>query len=320
MNKKIDYLRLSITDKCNLNCLYCTPLERSELLTHDEVLRYEEMTGIVEAFVASGIRKVRITGGEPLIKKNIADLVGMLKGINGLEEISMTTNGVYLSEMAYRLKDAGLDRINISIDTLKEDKYSVITGKDCFKDVWRGINSALESGLRPVKLNVVIMKGRNDEEIPDFVRLTMNYNINVRFIEFFQTNERSEGLVDYYMGTAEIMEKIEADFGEMEPICGVKGNGPAEYYKVRGSKGTIGFISSSSGYFCGQCNRVRLDCAGRVFPCLFSGCVCDLRHLLRRGRSKEEIIMRIKNIFTEKSKHNKKMINSCNVEMSSMGG
>jgi len=229
--KNVDYLRLSITDRCNLNCLYCTPLEKKEFLTHDEILRYEEMARLVNVFSRLGVKKVRVTGGEPLMKKNITDLVRMLKEIKDIEEVAMTTNGVYLKDLAYELKKAGLDRVNISLDTLKKEKYINLTGRDCFEDVRSGICRAMEAGLNPVKLNVVVMKGINDDEILDFARLTLQYPLNIRFIEFFPTSKRSEELTYRIIQNAEVKKKITDYFGELEQVSGVKGNGPAEYYR-----------------------------------------------------------------------------------------
>ncbi|MBL7071426.1 MAG: GTP 3',8-cyclase MoaA [Candidatus Omnitrophica bacterium] len=319
MKNKIDYLRLSITDRCNLNCLYCTPLKKDQFLTHDEVLRYEEMVKIVEAFVTMGVRYVRITGGEPLIKKNITDLVSMIRDIKGLREIALTTNGIGLKDKARQLKEAGLDRINISINTLKEERYIDIAGRDYFKEVWAGIHSALKSGLDPIKLNVVVMKGINDDEILDFVRLTFRYPLNIRFIELFPTTERSEGLTYHMMKNTEIKEKILDQFGEMRRSFDINGNGPAEYYRLKDSMGLIGFINSSSDNFCNECNRVRIDCAGRISPCLFSGHIYDLRNALRNGKN-DELSLSIKDIFEMKSEYNKNAINNRKVEMSSIGG
>jgi len=206
--KKIDYLRLSITDRCNLNCIYCDPRKKKRFLTHEEVLRYEEMCRLVKLCVELGIEKVRITGGEPLIKKDIIKLVAMLKRVNGLKELAMTTNGVYLRENARGLKEAGLDRINISLDTLREEKYAAITGGDYFKRVWEGIHESLEAGLAPVKLNMVVMKGVNDDEITAFAGLTLKYPLSVRFIEFFPATRRSRELTRCLLENAEVKERI----------------------------------------------------------------------------------------------------------------
>ncbi|MCG2712319.1 MAG: GTP 3',8-cyclase MoaA [Candidatus Omnitrophica bacterium] len=319
-NIAIDYLRLSITDLCNLNCMYCTPLEKSRFLTHDDVLRYEEMARLVRIFTRAGINKVRLTGGEPLIKRGVVDLVKMLKGIEELKEISMTSNGILLKNLAPSLKAAGLDRINISLDTLRKDRFKKICGKDAFDDVWAGVEEAIKCGFDPVKLNVIPMQGVNDDELPDFARLTLEYPLIIRFIEFFHTNQRSEKLISSLISSVKTKKIIEQRFGVMNPIDSVQGNGPARYYKLSKAKGAIGFISGSTGNFCGNCNRIRVDCAGRISPCLFSGQVCDTRGLLRGDSSDDLIKEQIKRVFNNKSKYSRFSINERVVEMSSLGG
>lgn len=317
---KIDYLRLSVTDRCNLNCIYCTPLQKSRFLSRREVLSHEEMAEVVEFFVQAGITKLRITGGEPLIKKNIVDLVKMLKAVKGLEEIALTTNGVFLKDLAGPLKDAGLDRVNVSLDTLKEEKFRRITGSDCFARVREGINSSLECGLHPVKINVILMRGINDEEIPDFTRLAIDFPLLVRFIEFFPVNSRAEKLANRLVRTEEVKKRITRTFGEIRPAAGIVGGGPAGYFELENSRGIVGFISGSSENFCRRCNRIRIDCAGRIFPCLFSGCLGELRPFLRTGAAEEKIPGVIKSVLRMKPEYNKGRIPACEVEMSTVGG
>jgi len=319
-NQRIDYLRLSITDRCNLRCIYCQPVDRNQFFTRNEVLRYEEMARLVNVFVELGVKKVRITGGEPLIKKNVTSLIRMLREIRGLEDISMTTNGVYLKDMAYQLKEAGLDRVNISLDTLRKVKYISITGRDCFEDVWAGIHKALEVGLNPVKLNVVVMKGINDDELLDFVRLTLEYPLIVRFIEFFPTDRLSKELVDYVIRSCEIKEKIVDCFGEMRRDLRIRGNGPAMYYRLKESIGPIGFISGFSSNFCNACNRIRVDCTGRLSPCLFSGYILDFKRVLRSENWRERLPGYIRDVFEMKSLYSKNRMNINKIEMSSIGG
>jgi len=316
----VDYLRLSLTDRCNLNCIYCTPIQKSQFLNREEVLSYEEMARAVGLFVKAGVRKLRLTGGEPLIKKNIAGLIEMFEGIEGLKEISMTTNGVCLKGHAARLKEAGLARLNISIDTLKREKFELITGFDRFDDVWAGIMESLEARLDPVKLNVILMKGINDDEILDFARLTLKYPLIIRFIEFFPTNKRSLKLSDVLVETRVLKEKISAHFGSIDSVSGILGNGPAEYYKLKGSKGAVGFINSSSANFCGSCNRIRLDCAGKVRPCLFCAPTHDLRPLLRGAQDDGQVLEYLKDVFKIKSKFRKDISAKHQLEMSSIGG
>lgn len=319
-NRRIDYLRLSITDRCNLKCIYCTPIDKNRFFTRKEVLRYEEMARLVNVFVTLGVRKVRITGGEPLIKRGVTRLIRMLRDIRGLEEISMTTNGVYLKDIAYQLKEAGLDRVNISLDTLKKSRYISITGMDCFEDVWAGIHRALEVGLCPVKLNVVVMKGINDDELLDFVRLTLEYPLIVRFIEFFPTDRLSGELPGYVIRSCELKEKIVDCFGEMRRDLEIRGNGPAVYYRLKESRGPIGFISGFSSDFCNGCNRIRVDCAGRLSPCLFSGYILDLKRVLRSENGKERLPGYIRDVFKMKSLYSKNRMNIDKIEMSNIGG
>lgn len=319
--REVDYLRLSLTDRCNLNCIYCSPLKKSQFLSHQEVLSYEEIVKVVSLFVRSGIKKLRLTGGEPLIKKDLLDLIRMLKAIQGLEEIAMTTNGVYLKGMAAQLKGAGLNRVNISLDTLKRERFEQITGLNHLSDVLSGIEESLEAGFNPVKLNVIPMKGINDDEILDFARLTFEKKIVVRFIEFFPTNKRSDKLSGCLIRNEITKKKIIEQFKDIEKISGITGNGPAEYYKIKGSLGAVGFISNASDDFCDECNRIRVDCAGRVSPCLFSGYVYDLRTLLRNGNTDDELLMYIGKILNMKPNYSKKKTaDSKGIEMSSVGG
>lgn len=316
----IDYLRLSLTDRCNLNCVYCTPLEKRGFLRHEDLLRHEEIARAVAAFVRAGVRKVRLTGGEPLVKKNIVGLVGMLREIPGLEELALTTNGLLLPELAAPLREAGLDRVNISLDSLKRETFERITGADAFEKVWRGVEAALGTWPRGVKLNVVLMRRLNDAEAADFARLTLGRPLAVRFIEFYATNDRAARLGDALVPTAETRRRIEDALGPLEAVAPSASDGPARIYKLRGAAGRIGFISGRSDYFCGACNRVRMDCAGKVYPCLFSGATHDLKDLLRRGAPEEALASYIKKIFLVKSNHRKDTPGSGHIEMSSIGG
>lgn len=316
----IDYLRLSLTDRCNLNCIYCTPLEKSGFLAHGELLRHEELARAAAAFVAVGVKKIRLTGGEPLIKKNVVELVRMLKAIPGLQELALTTNGIRLPELAGDLRAAGLDRVNISIDTLKPDTFRKITGSDGLDKVWEGIMKSLETGFAAVKLNVVIMKGINEAEIADFAKMAVDYPLTVRFIEFFPTNKRSVNLTHALFTTAETKKSIEKAYGPLEELPPVQGGGPARIFKLSGAKGKIGFISGRSDYFCGACNRLRMDCTGRIYPCLFSPSTHSLKDLLRAGAEEAVLADYIKKIFLVKSSYKKDSASAGHIEMSSLGG
>jgi len=321
MEIKTDYLRFSITDRCNLNCLYCTPVERDRILAREKILRDEEIATLIRAFVKAGIKKLRLTGGEPLGRKNIADLITMLKTIDGLDEITLTTNGVYLEGIADNLKKAGLDRINVSLDTLKKERFKSITGLNCFDKVWAGIERALGAGLSPLKLNVIIMKGINDDEIADFARLALERPLIVRFIEFFPTNKRFNGLTEYLVKNECVKKEIIKRFGAMKKVYRIKGSGPSEYFNIGDTKGIIGFISSVSRDFCRKCNRIRVDCAGRVSPCLFSGHTCDLKPFLRNKNGESGLLKAINDVITAKPMYTKEQSGSRRgIEMSSIGG
>lgn len=321
LRNNVDYLRLSLTDRCNLNCIYCTPIKKAQLLFRDEVLSYEEIVRAAGLFVKAGIKKIRLTGGEPLIKRDIIELIKALRRIDGLEEMTITTNGVNLKAMAGGIKEAGLDRINVSLDTLRKERFRQITGFDYFEDVWAGIKESIRVGLHPLKLNVILLKGINNDEVLNFVRLTLKHSLFVRFIEFFPTNKRSKELSHCAIKNEAVKEEIEGYFGKIDKTNGIKGNGPAEYYKIKGSAGAVGFISNASSDFCGGCNRIRMDCAGKVSPCLFSGNIYDLKSLLRNGTSENEIKEYIKYILKEKPLYNKKRLAyKQGIEMSNIGG
>ncbi|MBU1122868.1 MAG: GTP 3',8-cyclase MoaA [Candidatus Omnitrophota bacterium] len=318
----IDYLRLSVTDRCNLNCVYCTPIEKDKFLTHNEILRYEEMVRLTRLFVQSGIKKVRVTGGEPLIKKGIIDLIKLLRKIDGLEELSLTTNGVRLKTLAQPLKDAGIDTINISLDTLKRERFKEITRFDFFDDVWQGLLKVFSLGFKSIKLNVIPMKGINEDEILGFVNLTLKYPITVRFIEFFSTNERTMKLANCLIDNSIIKEQIKNRFNQMTANTSSTADrpGPAQYYKIPHAKGLIGFINSSTGNFCNTCNRIRVDCAGKISPCLFSGYRYNINSLLKNNESDEKIIACIKKALESKGEYTKHIITDRKIEMSSVGG
>jgi len=277
--RTIDYLRISITDHCNLRCIYCVTDEIS-WVPHEEILRFEEITKIIQVFVEEGIRKVRITGGEPLMRKGLPEFISQISQVQGLEDLSLTTNGVLLSGMAKELKEAGLTRINVSLDTLNPERYRRITGRNFFEQVWEGIQTAKAVGLSPVKINVVAMKGYNEDEILDFVRLTFRESYVVRFIEYMPVNESWDD--HQFLSVEKIKKKIESVY-PLTSIHGTRNIGPARVYQVPGAKGEIGLISPLSNHFCGACNRLRLTADGHLRPCLFSDTEIDLKTPLRNG-------------------------------------
>jgi len=319
--KGIDYLRLSITDRCNLRCMYCAPLGGKKFIPHDNVLRYEEILRLVTVFVKAGIRKLRITGGEPLIKPNIVELIQMLSTIDGLDEIALTTNGVNLSRLALPLRAAGVDRINISIDSLQKNKFEKITGCNSYREVFDGLKKAFEANFQSVKINVVPMKGINDDEIIDFVKMSMGHEVIVRFIELFSTNESSKKHLDLRIPTEEVQALIQATYGPMEPsLSGAKGNGPAEYWRLTNHDKIIGFISNYSKDFCNECSRMRVNCSGEISPCLFSGPIYDARPLLISNKNDQQLFLDIKKIISEKSKHTKARHHGNLIDIGSLGG
>ena len=279
----INYLRISITDRCNLRCIYCMPPEGIPLVSHDDILSFEEILLIVQAAVETGINKVRITGGEPLVRAGVTDLVSMIASVDGIKEISMTTNGTLLERYAEGLVEAGLERINVSLDTLKEERFTKITRTGELAGVLKGIEAAKKAGLNPVKINMVPMQGFNEDEIVDFARMTMLAGWHVRFIEMMPLN-RSASFVP-----SKILRSQIATIGVLKPFYGIAGNGAAQYFQLPGAAGTIGFISPVSEPFCSECNRLRLTATGQLYPCLFSDNGLDIRTPLRSHASLETV-------------------------------
>ncbi|RAK09391.1 cyclic pyranopterin monophosphate synthase subunit MoaA [Halanaerobium saccharolyticum] len=279
LGREIDYLRISITDRCNLRCRYCMPAEGVESKNHQEILSYEEILKIVETGMEMGIKKVRITGGEPLVRLGVEDFISHLKKLE-LEDISMTSNAVLLAGKAKKLKEAGLQRINISLDTLDPEKFKEISRRDNLTEVLKGISAALNVGLDPVKLNVVIMKGINDDELFDFVELSRRKKLSVRFIEYMPLGGEAEA--EKFISSSEIKHLIRARF-DLLPAVSI-GNGPANYFKLQGAEGTIGFISAMSEHFCSSCNRLRLTADGKFKPCLAAN-----QEIKITGMSKKDI-------------------------------
>jgi len=285
--RKITYLRASITDRCNYRCTYCKPEEQFKFIPHKEILRYEEIVEIIKVAVNLGITKVRITGGEPLVRKGIVDFIKKLRSIEKLEEISLTTNGFFLAEYAEKMKAAGLNRVNISLDSLQEDKYRRITRGGSLERALRGIDSALKIGLLPIKINTVLIRGINDDEVEDFVRLTLERPLNIRFIELMPYREDiTDNYKDKFISVLEIKESLAKKYS-FSPIDTSSGNGPAKYYQIEGGKGTIGFITALSQHFCQSCNRIRLTSEGKIRPCLFSNQEIDIKKAIREVESTE---------------------------------
>jgi len=296
----INYLRVSVTDRCNLRCVYCMPAQGVPKRSHSEILRYEEFALIIEAAAEMGISKVRITGGEPLVRAGLTDFVRLIAAIPGIRDLSLTTNGILLAQHAAGLAAAGLHRVNISLDTLHADRFQQITRGGRLDDVYAGIAAAQAAGLEPIKLNVVVLRGLNDDEIVDFARQSIFCNWNVRFIEFMPVGAEVGWHSSNLVPIPEMRERIEAALGRLDPVGGPAGNGPARYYYVPGSLGTIGFIGALSEHFCGACNRLRLTADGRLRSCLMSDQEIDLREPLRNGAERDELRLLLEKAIRQK--------------------
>ena len=294
LGRTIEYLRISLTDRCNYRCIYCMPEEGVVSLPHEQILRIEEIAHLVRIAADLGIKSVRLTGGEPLVRKGVVDLVRDVANTPGIENVSLTTNGVLLPKMASDLKRAGLSRVNISLDTLEEDQFAYITRRGHLHETLDGIAAALEAGFDPVKINAVTVRSLNQDYL-SFARLSMDRPLHVRFIEYMPVGD-SAGVAgcgwgpDDVVPNEEVLETInaqarEAGLPELVPAGGDSplGWGPARYWEFPGAKGTVGFISAMSNHFCSQCNRVRLTADGKLRPCLFSDVELDVRDALRRG-------------------------------------
>ena len=299
-----DYLRVSVIDRCNLRCVYCHPLEGCDFLPREEILSLEEIYRIVRLVAGCSIRKVRLTGGEPLIRKNIVYLVEKLAGIDRIEELTLTTNGVLLESLAADLKKAGLQRINISVDSAERQNYKEITGFDLLPKVTKGIYKALEVGLTPVKINSVLMRSINFSQILPLARMSLFLPIAVRFIEYCPTSKFTRPASDY-VPTSEVRNIIECKFGPLLDVPSGNTDGPASYFKIKNSAGTLGFISGRSSMFCQTCNRLRLASDGKIQPCLYSSQCYDIKKLIRTGAGDENILKLLKKILNEKTNYTK---------------
>lgn len=280
-NRCLNYLRISITDRCNLRCVYCVPNDKNPNLPHKEILRYEEILRLVRIGVRLGISKVRVTGGEPLIRKGVYDFLSKLTKINGLADVSLTTNGILLRDNIKKIKSAGIKRINVSMDTLNRQKYKDITGHDMFDQVWEGIELAQSQGFNPIKINVVALNGINDDELTDIAGLSFSYPFHIRFIEYMPIGA-SHMNIGKQLLAPEIKKRINA-LGQLIPVKNGVNDGPAKRYKFKGAQGEIGFIHAISKHFCNECNRLRLTASGKLRACLLSDHQEDLKGPLREG-------------------------------------
>ncbi|MDD7408184.1 MAG: GTP 3',8-cyclase MoaA [Anaerovoracaceae bacterium] len=292
--REINYLRISVTDRCNLRCRYCMPAEGCvNLIPHSEILSFEEILRLTEAAASIGIGKIRLTGGEPLVRHSIVDLIRRMNQIDGINEIDITTNGVLLADMAEDLKEAGVRRVNISLDTFDADKYRMITRGGDINRVLKGIEAAERVGLTPIKINCVALKGFNDDEFDDFVNLTREKDLRVRFIELMPIGHNDLGGDYGFISNQELL----ARFPELEP-CGPQKFSVADEYRLPGAAGTVGFISALSHHFCAECNKLRLTSDGKIKPCLHSNEEIDVKTVLRNGTDED-----VRNLLIESVGH-----------------
>lgn len=322
--KIVDYLRLSVTDRCNYRCVYCMPPEGVAFIPHPEILSYEEMVFFVQVAAEAGISKVRLTGGEPLVRKGLPELVRMIRGVPGIQGVSLTTNGVLLPRYAAELKAAGLDRVNISLDSLNPERYRELTRGGSLQEALAGVEAALSAGLDPVKLNVVMMK-ELVEELPDFVDLTRERPLHVRFIEWMPVGGCGPRTAGESLAKADLMEALRrialAQRAELEPVSDseLEGWGPARYYRLTGHEGTFGFIGSVSDHFCSDCNRLRLTADGRLKNCLFSDHEVDVKPALR-ARDRRQVLELIRESLRAKTFDKNVLPGRTKRSMSQVGG
>ncbi len=287
--RPIEYLRISVTDKCNFRCLYCMPLEGLQWLPKAEILSYEEIAGIVSQLAPAGLSRLRITGGEPTIRPDLHVLIRQLRVIPGISDIALSTNGVRLAELAQPLMDAGLNRVNMSLDSLRPERLAAIARRNTAFDPVAALKTAARAGLSPLKINVVVMRGINDDEIADFARLTLDNPWHVRFIELMPVGGMREVTWEHVVPSAEVLDRV-ADLGALSETDGpTQGNGPAVYYRLAGAAGTVGVITPMTHTYCATCNRVRLTADGRLRTCLFGDHEVNLRDPYRAGEKIEPL-------------------------------
>ena len=290
--RSIEYLRISVTDRCNFRCLYCMPEEGLQWLPRSEILSYEEIADVVSQLAPLGLRRLRLTGGEPTIRPELDKLVAMLRAIPGIDDIALSTNGSRFPEHAPRLKAAGLDRVNISADSLQAGRVRDIARRTVTTPPIDALRAAEQAGLSPVKVNVVVMRGINDDEIVDFARLTLEHEWHVRFIELMPVGDMRGATWEHVVPSDEILDRLSL-LGALIPCDGpARGNGPAVYHRYAGAPGTVGVITPMTHTYCESCNRVRLTADGRLRTCLFGDAEVNLRDALRAGHSLEPLFAR----------------------------
>ena len=291
-SRLVTYLRVSITDRCNLRCSYCMPEDGITWFEREDVLSYDEILRIIAVGARRGLKKVRITGGEPLARKGVAGMIHRMTHIQGITDIALSTNATLLAEQARELYAAGLRRVNVSLDSLRRDRQTAITRRDCYDKVWAGVREAERVGINPIKINCVLMRGVNDDEVVDFARLTLAKPYHIRFIEYMPVNDWEDWRAKY-VPMAETRDRITRELGALTVVNarGADGAGPAENFRLPGAAGVVGFITavSSGSEFCASCNRMRLSADGWLRPCLFSDVGVDFREPLRHGATDADL-------------------------------
>ena len=281
--RRVEYLRVSVTDKCNLRCVYCMPLDGLDWLKRESLLSYEEIASVLRTVAGMGLEKVRITGGEPLVRKDLPRLVEMVADIPEIVDISLSTNAVLLADQAQALRDAGISRVNVSLDSLQEERVDAIARRPgSFGRIMEGLDAAEAVGFDPIKINVVLIGGQNDDEIEEFALITRDRPWHIRFIELMPTGSNLELSANSFVSCQEALARIRR-MGSIEPVEGPAGNGPATYFRFPGAAGTVGVITPMSHNYCDRCNRMRLTADGQLRPCLFGSIQTNLRDPLRAG-------------------------------------
>lgn len=296
----VDYLRISVTERCNLRCIYCNPLGSGG--GHDGLLSFDEICRVVRLCTECGIRKIRLTGGEPLLRENIVDLVQELARTSGIDELALTTNGVLLAPLATKLRDAGLTRVNVSLDAADRVCFEQITGTDALSHVTAGIDKAIDVGLTPLRVNCVVIKDVNLSQVVPLAEMSVRLPVAVRFIEYCPTNQHTRQMAGY-VPDSEIRAHLESQFGQLSSVVVPTGGGPAVYFRIPGAVGTVGFISSRSSVFCGRCNRLRLTADGQIMPCLHASRRYDLKRRLRGGTDDRHLLDLLQVIIREKPRY-----------------
>ncbi len=320
----VDYLRISVTDRCLFRCVYCMPAEGVPALHHEDILRYEEILRLVRVAVRLGVSKVRVTGGEPLVRKGVVPFIGRLAAVEGIRDVGLTTNGALLEPFAAPLREAGLRRVNVSLDTLRPDRFRDITRGGDLRQTLAGIGAALREGFSPVKINVVVMRDRNLDEIGDFVDFAATRGLHVRFIECMRIGGAAEESGKNFASNTEVMRLVSAR-ARLVPWTESLPGMTARMYRIDGTPGHVGFISPLSEHFCGECNRLRLTPDGQLRHCLLDDSAEDLRALLRSGADDDAILAAVRTAAARKrdvaaAREPGNWLRECRSNMSGIGG